>query len=59
MTLCDCSRCGLRELRGARSVHAVPTPSGDVLALTCRRCGAVVTAATSQPLRAAALDAVA
>ena len=51
MTLCDCPRCGRRELRGLRSLHTVPTPGGDVLAIDCRRCGAVLSVATSQVLQ--------
>lgn len=47
------------ELRGARSIHAFPTPRGDVLALTCRRCGSGVTASSSRLLRPTAVDAVA
>ena len=59
MTLCDCPCCGRRELRGARSLHAFSTPRGDVLALTCRRCGSVVTASSSRLLRPTSIDAVA
>jgi hypothetical protein len=51
MTLSDCPICGRRELRGERSLHAFPTPRGDVLALTCRRCGSVVTAGSGRVLR--------
>ena len=53
MTLCDCPSCGRRELRGLRSLHSVPTNRGYVLALTCRRCGAEVSAATSRLVRPA------
>ena len=56
MTLCDCPRCGRRELRGLRALHSVPTAHGDVLAMTCRRCGAEVSAATSRLVRQAALQ---
>jgi len=51
MTLSDCPICGRRELRGERSLHAFPTAGGDVLALTCRRCGSVLTAGSSRVLR--------
>jgi hypothetical protein len=37
----------------------VATPRGDVLAIACRRCGSVVSAATGLLLRPAPLDAVA
>jgi hypothetical protein len=37
----------------------VPTAHGDVLALTCRRCGAEVSAGTSRLVRSTALDLVA
>ena len=53
MTLSDCPICGRRELRGERSLRAFPTPRGDVLAITCRRCGSVLSASTSRVLRAA------
>ena len=53
MTLCDCPHCGRRELRGLRALHSLRTDHGDVLALTCRRCGAEVSAAHGQLLRAA------
>ena len=56
MTLCDCPRCGRRELRGLRALHSLPTAHGQVLAMTCRRCGAEVSAATSRLVRAAGLD---
>ena len=51
MNLCDCPRCGRRELRGLRALHSIPTSHGDVLAMTCRRCGAEVSAATSRLVR--------
>lgn len=51
MTLSDCPICGRRELRGERSLHAFATPRGDVLALTCRRCGSVLTAGAGRVLR--------
>ena len=51
MTLSDCPVCGRRELRGERSLHPFSTPRGDVLALTCRRCGSVLTAGSSRLLR--------
>jgi hypothetical protein len=59
MTLSDCPRCGRRELRGLRALHSVPTAHGDVLAVTCRRCGAEVSAATSQLLRPTGLADIA
>lgn len=58
MTLSDCPTCGRRELRGARSLHTVGTPRGDVLATTCRGCGAALSAATSTLLRPAAITAI-
>jgi hypothetical protein len=57
MTLCDCPRCGRRELRGLRSLHSLPTARGEVLALTCRRCGAEVSAASGHLLRSPSLVA--
>ena len=51
MTLSDCPVCGRRELRGERSLHTFPTARGSVLALTCRRCGSVLSAGTSRVLR--------
>jgi hypothetical protein len=51
MTLSDCPICGRRELRGERSLHTFPTSGGDVLALTCRRCGSVLTAGSGRVLR--------
>ncbi len=51
MTLSDCPVCGRRELRGERSLHTFPTSTGDILALTCRRCGSVLTAAKNHVLR--------
>ncbi|MDP1804004.1 MAG: hypothetical protein Q8K72_02450 [Acidimicrobiales bacterium] len=59
MILCDCPRCGRRELRGPRSIHPYPTARGDVLAVACRQCGAEVAAASRRLLRPAALEAVA
>jgi C4-type Zn-finger protein len=59
MTLCDCPSCGRRELRGLRSLHSVPTARGHVLALTCRRCGAEVSAATNRLVRPAATSLIA
>lgn len=53
MTLSDCPICGRRELRGERSLRPFATPRGDVLSLSCRRCGSVLSAGTSQVLRAA------
>ncbi len=50
MTLSDCPRCGRRELRGLRALHSVRTAHGDVLALTCRHCGAEVSAASNRLL---------
>ncbi len=52
MTFSDCPICGRRELRGERSLHPFATATGDVLALTCRRCGAELSAAGSRVLRA-------
>ena len=51
MHLSDCAVCGRRELRGERSLHAFPTGTGEVLALTCRRCGSVLSAGSSRVLR--------
>jgi hypothetical protein len=48
--LADCPRCGRRELRGASSLHVARTDQGDLLAVTCRRCGATLSAATSRLL---------
>ena len=59
MILCDCPRCGRRELRGPRSLHTVPTARGEVLAMTCRRCGSVLSAAHSEVLQAGPLASVA
>jgi C4-type Zn-finger protein len=59
MTLCDCPSCGRRELRGLRSLHSIPTTRGHVLALTCRRCGAEVSAATNHLLRPGATSLIA
>jgi len=59
MNLCDCPRCGRRELRGLRALHSIPTSHGDVLAMTCRRCGAEVSAATSRLVRPNPIDAIA
>jgi hypothetical protein len=59
MTLSDCSLCGRRELRGARSIHTFETARGPVLALTCRGCGAELSAASSLVLRRPAIDDVA
>ena len=53
MTLCDCPSCGRRELRGLRALHSLATDRGDVLALTCRRCGAEVSATGRTLLRPA------
>ena len=52
MTFSDCPICGRRELRGERSLHTFSTPTGDVLALTCRRCGSELSAGTSRVLQA-------
>ncbi len=51
MNLSDCPVCGRRELRGERSLHPYSTPHGSVLALTCRRCGSVLSAGSSRVLR--------
>lgn len=51
MHLSHCALCGRRELRGDRSIHTVSTPRGDVLATTCRGCGAELSVASSQVLR--------
>jgi hypothetical protein len=59
MHLIDCPHCGRRELRGARNLHTVATPTGAVLASTCRACGAVVAASDSRLLGAPALGSVA
>ncbi|MGV3758412.1 MAG: hypothetical protein ACO1PW_02575 [Actinomycetota bacterium] len=59
MHLSHCALCGRRELRGARSVHTVSTPRGDVLASTCRGCGAELSVASGHVLRRPAVDAVA
>lgn len=59
MTLADCPRCGRRELRGSSAVHPHHTDQGDVLAVTCRSCGADLVAGTNQLLSPAPLHAVA
>jgi hypothetical protein len=59
MTLSDCPVCGRRELRGARSVHALRTPGGDLLATTCRGCGSELAAGSNRILRSVLVDAVA
>ncbi len=56
MHLSNCPTCGRRELRGDRSVHSFRTADGDVLALTCRRCGTVLAASSHRLLRPAPLD---
>jgi hypothetical protein len=53
MTLSDCPICGRRELRAERSLRPFHTPRGDVLSISCRRCGSVLSAAGSRVLRAA------
>ena len=53
MTLSDCPICGRRELRGERSLRPFHTPRGDVLSISCRRCGSVLSAAGNRVLRAA------
>jgi len=59
MHLTDCPHCGRRELRGARPLHTVATPWGDVLASSCRGCGAELAVADSRVLARPALDSVA
>ena len=59
MTLADCPRCGRRELRGSSAVHLTHTDRGDLFAVTCRSCGATLSAATSRLLDTAPLQAVA
>lgn len=59
MHLSHCAVCGRRELRGDRSIHAVSTPRGDVLATTCRGCGAELSVATNQVLRRLPVEHVA
>jgi len=59
MFLALCAVCGRRELRGDRSIHSVTTPRGDVLAATCRGCGAELSVASNQVLRRPAVDIVA
>jgi len=53
MFLADCPTCGLRELRGARSIELlVNGPAGATLVYRCRRCGeahALTPAVTQQP----------
>jgi hypothetical protein len=56
MTLSDCPICGRRELRGERSLHSFHTPKGDVLALSCRRCGAELAAGSNHVLRRSGTD---
>lgn len=51
MTLSDCPICGRRELRGERSLRTFPTPTGDVLSVSCRRCGSVLAAGSNHVLR--------
>jgi hypothetical protein len=42
MFLTDCLECGLRELRGARSIETlVSTEQGTDLVYRCTRCGTV------------------
>ena len=53
MTLSDCPICGRRELRGERSLRPFHTPRGEVLSISCRRCGSVLSAGTGRVLRAA------
>ena len=44
MFVCDCPTCGRRELRGPRSLHAVPVEGGAVdWVAMCRACGTTVT----------------
>jgi hypothetical protein len=55
MFLTDCQACGLRELRGARSIELlVNTDRGVDLVYRCTRCqaGNVVGAAKDKPLSA-------
>jgi hypothetical protein len=59
MTLADCPRCGRRELRGNSAVHLARTDRGDLFAVTCRSCGAVLSAGTNRILRPAPLHSVA
>jgi hypothetical protein len=59
MTLADCPVCGRRELRGSSAIHAHHSDRGDVLALSCRSCGATLAAGTNRLLSAPALCAVA
>ena len=54
MTLSDCPSCGRRELRGARSIHALATGRGAVLVTTCRGCGAELAVGSSRVVRPAA-----
>lgn len=59
MTLADCPRCGRRELRGSSGIHLHHTDHGNLLALTCRSCGAELMAGTNELLSPAQLHAVA
>lgn len=59
MHLSDCPHCGRRELRGARSLHSVTTGRGNVLAASCRGCGAELSVATNRVLRPATITQVA
>jgi hypothetical protein len=59
MHLSHCTLCGRRELRGARSLHAIATPRGDVLGSTCRGCGAELAASDNRVLQRPAADIVA
>lgn len=54
MFLTDCPTCGLRELRGARSIELlVNTDAGIELAYRCRACDAInLVGGTAQPLAA-------
>jgi hypothetical protein len=61
MFLTDCHACGLRELRGARSIEIlVNTDHGMDLVYRCTRCdasnvlGAAVSSSTTAPVAAAA-----
>lgn len=53
MFLCDCHRCGRRELRGPRSLF----PLDGGFAATCRRCGSTVAVAGTRVARPAAAPA--
>jgi hypothetical protein len=58
MYLTNCTECGLRELRGARSIELlVNTDHGIDLVYRCTRCETSNVVGASQPARSASLVA--